>query len=65
MLETLHPLEEERKCWRLVNGILIEKRKVDLEPDLKLHISNMEAVVKNLEAKAGECLKQMNILQNQ
>jgi len=65
VLETLHPLEEDRKCWRLLNGILIEKKKVDLEPDLKLHIQNMEAVIKNLESKAGECLKQMHMLQNQ
>jgi len=52
VLETILPLEDERKCWRLVNGILIEKKKVDLEPDLKLHISNMEAVIENLQEKA-------------
>jgi len=49
VLETISPLEEEWKCWRLVNGILIEKKKVDLEPELKLHISNMDAVIQNLE----------------
>ena len=52
VLETLNPLDDERKCWRLVNGILIEKKKVDLEPDLKLHISNMEAVIAKFEEKA-------------
>ena len=55
VLSTIAELEDDRRCWRLVNGILIEKNKVDLEPDLKLHISNMQGVLQSLDAKANRC----------
>lgn len=52
-------VEDERKCWRLVNGVLVEKQKKDLVPDLKLNIENMEAAVKSLEGQVARYLEEM------
>lgn len=48
VLETVKGLEDSRKTWRLVNGVLIEKNKVDLVPDIQTSISNMDNVIKQL-----------------
>jgi len=65
VLGTISELEDERKCWRLVNGVLLEKNKVDLEPDLKLHIGNMQGVLENLDAKANRCKEEMVKIESQ
>lgn len=48
VIETIKDLEDTRKCWRLVNGVLFEKTKGDIIPELNTAISNMENVVKQL-----------------
>ena len=41
VLESLMKLEDDRKCWRLVNGVLFEKSKKEVVPELKSMISNL------------------------
>ena len=40
VLESLMKLEDERRCWRLVNGVLFEKSKKEVVPELKGMIHN-------------------------
>ena len=37
-------LEDDRKCWRLVNGVLFEKTKAQVVPELKGMIANLGQV---------------------
>ena len=48
MLESLEKLEDDRRCWRLVNGVLFEKTKLEVVPELLQMINNLTAVVKQL-----------------
>jgi prefoldin subunit 2 len=48
VMETIKDLDNTRKCWRLVNGVLLEKTKGDIIPELLSNISNMDNVVKQL-----------------
>lgn len=34
VLESLEKLEDDRRCWRLVNGVLFEKSKLEVVPEL-------------------------------
>lgn len=58
VLETIKELEDGRKCWRMVNGVLFEKTKVEVVPELVAEIANMENVIKQitdaLSQKKGE-----------
>lgn len=45
VLDTIKDLEDSRKCWRLVNGVLFEKSKADVVPDLTTSIKNMDNVI--------------------
>ena len=38
VLEQMNSLEDDRKCWRLVNGILFEKTKAQVVPELQAMI---------------------------
>jgi prefoldin subunit 2 len=46
VLETLTPLPEDRKCFRMINGVLIERTVKDVIPALK---TNSEGLAKVLE----------------
>ena len=35
VIESISKLEDTRKCWRLINGVLIEKTKVDVIPEMR------------------------------
>ena len=48
VLDSLAKLEDDRKCWRLVNGILFEKTKKEVVPELTVMIQNLETVTKQL-----------------
>ena len=47
-MESLGKLEDSRKCWRLVNGVLFEKTKAEVVPELESMIRNLMAVNKQL-----------------
>ena len=46
VLEQVMKLEDERKCWRLVNGVLFEKTKAEVVPELHAMASNLGQVAK-------------------
>jgi prefoldin subunit 2 len=41
VIESISKLEDTRKCWRLVNGVLIEKTKVEVVPEMRVVINNL------------------------
>lgn len=48
MQETLRPLPEERKCFRLINGVLVERTIKDVLPALKVNSDGLEQVLEEL-----------------
>ena len=48
VLESMSKLEDDRKCWRLVNGVMFEKTKAEVVPELETMIKNLLAVAKQL-----------------
>ena len=41
-------LEMTRKCWRLVNGVLFEKSKAEVVPEIDEQIRNMNNLIEQL-----------------
>jgi prefoldin subunit 2 len=48
VLESISKLEDTRKCWRLVNGVLMEKTKLEVVPEMRGVINNLNAVTKQI-----------------
>lgn len=48
VLESISKLEDSRKCWRLINGVLVEKTKLEVVPEMRVVINNLNAVVKQI-----------------
>ena len=48
VLESISKLEDSRKCWRLINGVLMEKTKVEVVPEMRGVINNLNAVTKQI-----------------
>ena len=48
VLESISKLEDGRKCWRLINGVLMEKTKLEVVPEMRVVINNLNAVVKQI-----------------
>jgi prefoldin subunit 2 len=46
VLESISKLEDNRKIWRLVNGVLMEKTKLDVVPEMRIVINNLNSVTK-------------------
>jgi chaperonin cofactor prefoldin len=49
VLESISKLEDDRKCWRLVNGVLMEKTKVEVVPEMRVVINNLNMVGKQIQ----------------
>ena len=47
-MEQIVNLEDDRKCWRLVNGVLFEKKKVEVVPELQGMAANLGQVAKQI-----------------
>ncbi len=48
MLETLDPLDDDRKCFRLINGVLVERTVKDVVPALKTNREGLGKVLDDL-----------------
>jgi len=48
VLESISKLEDGRKCWRLINGVLMEKTKLEVVPEMRVVINNLNAVGKQI-----------------
>lgn len=51
VLETLEPLAEDRKCFRMINGVLVEMTVKDVLPPLKTNTDGLKNVGKELEGQ--------------
>jgi prefoldin subunit 2 len=48
VLETLTPLPDDRKCFRMINGVLIERTVEDVVPALKTNSEGLGKVLEDL-----------------
>lgn len=48
VLETLDPLPEDRKCFRMINGVLVERTVKDVIPALKTNTEGLNKVLDDL-----------------
>jgi prefoldin subunit 2 len=48
VLESISELEDSRKCWRLVNGVLMEKTKLEVVPEMRVVINNLKEVTNQI-----------------
>ena len=48
MLETLEPLSVDRKCFRMINGVLVERTVQDVVPALKTNSEGLRKVLEDL-----------------
>ncbi|KOS19656.1 putative prefoldin subunit 2 [Escovopsis weberi] len=48
VLETLEPLSGDRKCFRLINGVLVEKTVQDVVPALKTNQEGLRKILEDL-----------------
>ena len=58
VIETLDPLAVDRKCFRMVNGVLVERTVADVLPTLKTNSDGLKQVLDDMltqyKAKQGE-----------
>ena len=48
VLDTLKPLPSSRKCFRMINGVLVERTVGDVLPQLQSNSDNMNKVLVEL-----------------
>jgi prefoldin subunit 2 len=48
VMETLEPLPRDRKCFRLINGVLVERTVQDVLPALKTNSDGLKQVLEEL-----------------
>ncbi|KAI0539663.1 Prefoldin subunit-domain-containing protein [Xylaria digitata] len=48
VLETLEPLSNDRKCFRMINGVLVERTVKDVVPALKTNAEGLKKVLDDL-----------------
>ncbi|KAJ8110452.1 hypothetical protein ONZ43_g5867 [Nemania bipapillata] len=48
VLETLEPLPDNRKCFRMINGVLVERTVKDVVPALKTNAEGLKKVLDDL-----------------
>eukprot|EP01063_Lacrimia_lanifica_P005145 TRINITY_DN12960_c0_g1_i1.p2 TRINITY_DN12960_c0_g1~~TRINITY_DN12960_c0_g1_i1.p2 ORF type:complete len:143 (+),score=92.74 TRINITY_DN12960_c0_g1_i1:88-516(+) len=55
----LEPLEEDRKCFRLIGGVLVERSAKEVKPALKGNIEQIEKVIATLTNNANAKQKEI------
>jgi chaperonin cofactor prefoldin len=48
VLETLEPLSGDRKCFRMINGVLVERTVSDVLPALQTNADGLKEVLESL-----------------
>lgn len=59
VLETLEPLAVDRKCFRMINGVLVEMTVKDALPPLKTNTEGLKKVAKDLEEQLRSKQKEL------
>merc|ERR1739848_404584 len=47
--KTLKKTPEDRRCWRLIGGVLCERTVGEVLPALETHLSNIDGIISQLE----------------
>ena len=56
VLKTLEPMEKDRKCFRLIGGVLVERTVADVAPSVKTNKDQLDLVCRlGFESPAGVC----------
>ena len=63
VLESISKLEDDRKCWRLVNGVMFEKTKAEVVPEIEGMIKNLMVVAKQLNDGLHQKKQEMSKLE--
>ena len=53
-MDTMKGLDDTRKCWRLVNGVLFEKTKARVIPEIEGQVANMNQVIQQLSTAVAQ-----------
>jgi hypothetical protein len=48
VIDTLEPLPQDRKCFRMINGVLVERTVKDVIPSLKTNADGLKQVLDDL-----------------
>ncbi|KAJ5893763.1 hypothetical protein N7495_005454, partial [Penicillium taxi] len=48
VIETMDPLPKDRKCFRMVNGVLVERTVEDVLPSLKMNADGLKQVLEDM-----------------
>ena len=64
-METVKSLEGGRKCWRLVNGVLFEKTRDEVIPEIEAQVKNMDGVVRQLSEAVAAKKREIFTLEQQ
>lgn len=48
MIDTLEPLPQDRTCFRMVNGVLVERTVADVLPTLKTNSDGLKQVLEDM-----------------
>jgi prefoldin subunit 2 len=48
VLDTLDPLKPDRKCFRMINGVLVERTVKDIKPALQINSDGLKKVLEEL-----------------
>lgn len=48
VLDTLGPLDADRKCFRMINGVLVERKVKDVKPALQTNSDGLKTVLEEL-----------------
>lgn len=59
VLETLEPLVGDRKCFRMINGVLVEMTVKEALPPLKTNTEGLKKVAKDLEEQLRSKQKEL------
>ena len=64
-MDTIKDLEDARKCWRMVNGVLFEKTKAEVVPEIQQEVANMKNVLQQITDALGAKKQEMALLEQQ
>jgi len=65
VIETLSKVEPERRCWRLVGGVLLEKRVDEVVPALQGQSQQMDALLETLYKRLKELEEELRKLEQE
>ena len=60
VLETLSKVEPTRKCFRLVNGVMVERTAAEVIPAIQKSIEQIEIVMKELNTSIASKTAEIN-----